>query len=1026
MDEAEPELRRVTVLFADIQGSTELIQHLDPEAAVDVIDPALRAMIDAAERHGGTVSGRGDGVMAIFGAPSAAEDHGLRACLAALAIRDSAAGSGVGVRVGIHAGDVVFRPVRIGRAWTQDAVGIAVHIAARLEQSAEPGTICLSDAVQRLVQGFVHAMKLEPIEVKGVDEPIGRWLLLDADRAANRWGVRAASGLHPFVGRTRELETLERALGPGSGLRLVQIVGGAGMGKSRLLHEFLATGAAHACHAISLFGDYNRRAVPFHPVASWLRGWLDIRAGDARAEARQKLTHGLAGIPVDPDVIERIVGTAGPGQEPGRGEEPRSVDFGAAFAALATAAAGGRRLLLVCEDFDGWDAASRVLLDSALEHLAVHAPLLVTVSRGRVRLQAVPAAASRTLTLAPLAEDEAARMLAGIEPKLAGNAVLAAAILRKAGGNPLFLEEVVPLAAQPEWHDGAGFPIPDRVEALIADRLSRLPRPLRRLVLLCAVIGFDVPLPLAARLAGEAPDALYPRLARLQSEQLLYESRKYPDPEFSFKHALTRDVAYRTILAARRRAHHARIVELLESEPAEAQDRNLDDLCYHAIQAQLLPKAVGLLQRAARKAATRSAYQAEEDCLTRARDIIGSLPDDDALASVQLDILMDLQVLGAWANNYPEMGRLLDAAEPLARRLGDVDRAIRIQALRVHLYNITGRLQEATVLGEQALAAARDAGIPNLIVMVGYYLGQSYFNIGRFSDAIGVLGRNLGVVVDAAVSRQQAAEPFNHSTMATVSVLTHGTRAMSYAFRGDHAHAMRDIAEVRRLAEGSDRSYTKIFASTSEGICQLQQRCAEPAEAAFRAGLELSEADGIEQLKPPLLAGLGHAQLLAGDARAAAESLSAAHRIARATGRTMFQISAATGLAFTRLQLGEADMGGRFAAEATALAREFSFHGFRVQALRAQGLVQAAAPGDCIARRRDADGGAAAGGRAWHARGGRALPRGARSRRRRRCGGALRGCRAALSGPGDVRVVRAPAAGVCNRADVVSVRVVLS
>ena len=141
------------MLFADIQGSTALIQHLDPETAAGLIDPALRAMIDAAERHGGSVSGRGDGIMAIFGAPSASEDHGLRACLAALAIREQASSSGVAVRVGIHAGDVVFRPVRIGGAWTHDAVGIAVHIAARLEQSAEPGTICLSGAVgQALVQ----------------------------------------------------------------------------------------------------------------------------------------------------------------------------------------------------------------------------------------------------------------------------------------------------------------------------------------------------------------------------------------------------------------------------------------------------------------------------------------------------------------------------------------------------------------------------------------------------------------------------------------------------------------------------------------------------------------------------------------------------------------------------------------------------------------------------------------------------------------------------------------------------------
>ncbi len=953
-DEAEPELRRVTVLFADIAGSTALIQHLDPEAAADLIDPALRAMIDAAERHGGTVSGRGDGVMAIFGAPSEAEDHGLRACLAALAIRDSAASSGVGVRVGIHAGDVVFRPVRIGQSWTQDAVGVAVHIAARLEQTAERGTICLSGAVMRLVRGFVHAMPLDAIEVKGVDQPIERYLLLDADHTANRWGVRAASGLFRFVDRTREMATLSASLDAGAGLRLVQLVGGPGLGKSRLVHEFLATDAAQDCYVVNLYGDFHRRAVPFHPVATWLRGWLDIRADDASAEARRKLLQGIARLglptPIDRNALERMLGLGRPANDIGGADEFRTVDFGAMFAALVTAIAARRRTLLVCEDIDSLDAASRELLESALVHLAGQDVLVVTASRARSRLTSAPASAARTLTLAPLPEDDSARLLASIDAKLAGNAALAATILRKAGGNPLFLEEVAPLAAQqnaattPIRDDDAAIAIPDRVEALIADRLARLPRPLRRLVQLCAVIGIDVPLHLVARLVGEAPDEIYARLTRLQSEQLLYESRKYPDPQFSFKHALTRDVAYRTILAARRRAHHGRIVELLESDTAEAQERDLDDLCFHAIQAQLLPKAVGLLQRAARKAAARSAYQAAEDCLSRAREIIRKLPDDEALAATHLDILMGLQVLGGYANNYAEMGRLLDEAEPLARRLGHENGAIRIQALRVHLYNITGRLREANALGEQASEAARVAGDPNLVVLVGHYLGQSYFNIGRFADAIGVLGRNLGVIADAETQQPAATTtPFNHGTVATVSAMTHGTRAMAHAFRGDHAAAARDIAEASQLAGGSQRSYTKIFASTTEGFCHLQRRCAGDAETAFRAGLALSEADGIQQLTPPLLAGLGHARLLAGDARGAAESLSAAHRTARATGRTMFQISAASGLAFTSLQLGEADLGGRFADEAVALARRFLFRGFLVQALRAQGLLLAAA-----------------------------------------------------------------------------------
>ncbi len=661
-DEPEPELRRVSVLFADIQGSTGLIQNLDPEAAAGLIDPALRSMIDACERFDGVVSSRGDGIMAIFGAPSVSEDHGVRACLAALAIRDALAPDGgddarrVQVRIGIHVGDVVFRPIRIGRSWTQDAVGISVHIAARLEQTADAGTICLSGAVWRLVRGFVTAAPLDPIMVKGVDTPIERLRLLDANRTANRWGVRAARGLVAFVDRITERAALNAALEHGGDrLRMVQLSGGAGLGKSRLQHEFLASDAARACAVISLIGDHHRRTVPFHPVASWLRLWLDIRSSDSAEEARRKADQALAGMtrltPEDRALLERMLGLGSVGQSRENTErasigEPSRVDYGAAIATLFTTVAAGRRIILVCEDIDTFDAATRELLDSALRRLAGHDVLVITASRSRVRLDSVPAAVTRKLTLAALSPSDATALLSGIDERIAGNAPLAAEILRKAGGNPLFLEEVAPLVTLPDANrphgldDAAAEEIPDRVEALLADRLGRLSRQSRRLVQLCAVIGTEVPLRLLSRLAGIVEDEAHISLLRLQSENLLYESRKYPDPQFTFKHALTRDVAYRTILAARRRAHHARIVELLQEDGDAVADRHHDELCVHAIRAQLWPQAVGFLQNAARHAVERAANQVAHAYLQRARDIAMTLPEDDEHDRRRLDVLM--------------------------------------------------------------------------------------------------------------------------------------------------------------------------------------------------------------------------------------------------------------------------------------------------------------------------------------------------------------------------------------------------
>ena len=959
-DEAEAELRRVTVLFADIQGSTTLIQGLDPEQAALLIDPVLRTMIDAVERYDGVASHRGDGIMAIFGAPSVSEDHGVRACLAALAIRDALAGHAqVRTRIGIHVGDVVFRPVRIGRGWSQDAVGIAVHIAARLEQTAEPGSICLSEAAWQFARGFVNAAPLEPVSVRGLDVPIARYALVDANRGISRWAMRAAEGLAAFVGRAHECAVLAAALAAGdaaapAGLRAVQLLAPAGMGKSRLLHEFLSGAAAQACQAIAWRGDTHRRSVPFHPVATWLQGWLDIRSTDTAEEARGKLARmdagGTALSGLDRELLGRLLGLAGPGPDIATRGEIARLDFGASVARLIGLAAGGRRAILVAEDLDCFDVASRALLESTLPCLLARDVLLVTAGRGRVRLAGIPAGAVRSLVLAPLDDDEAAALLASIAPALAGNRALTDSILRKAAGNPLFLEEVTPLVARrgadtgaPGLDDAGNLEIPDRVDALIADRLARLPRQSRRLVQLCAVVGSDVRLDLLAGLSGIPPAELHPQLLKLQAEQLLFESRKYPDPQFTFRHALTRDVAYRTILATRRRGHHARIVAILELDAAP--ERHADELCLHALQAQLWPEAMRFLQVAARQAVQRGALEIARSYLGRAREVAAGLPDDDATARARLDILTSLQVLITWMGGYPELAPLLDEARTLAERLGDTRAQARILAARVHLLNILGRLDDAIALGRQTRDSASRSGDVNLMVTATFFTGQSYFNAGHLMAAERCLSENLLAMAAAG------AAPAHNDPLAmqysrwTMLPLTHGTRALARSFLGDFPGAAEDISAMTHLAHGTGRGYDRLFALTVGGMTQLQQRRGAAAEGILRQGLALSETNNISQLKVPMLAGLGHALLLGDELDEASRMLTAAYRLARESSRAMFQINAATGLAWTSLRLGEPDLARGFAEEAVEMAARLGFHAFRVPAMRAHGLILARTSG---------------------------------------------------------------------------------
>jgi class 3 adenylate cyclase len=944
-DEIEAELRRLTVMFADMQGSTALIGQIDPEQAAELIDPALTVMIAGAERYDGVVSSRGDGIMAVFGAQARVEDHAIRACLAALAIRDElmrrAGGEVVPVRIGIHSGDVVFRSMRIGGVAAPDVVGIAVHIAARLEQSAVPGMICLSEEVLRAVRGFVRTAPIEPVAMKGLNAPVRRHRLDGIERGANRWAVRAAKGLVQFVNRVEEFAVLRR-LRAASGLRVAHIVGEAGLGKSRLLHEFVSEPATQAMQRVQLVGDVHHRDAPFHPIAAWLRAWFDMRDSDTRADALEKLNRGLATMPdgaqIDRDLLVRVLDLGTVGTEIAGPKGLPELDFGGAFAALLRHVAGARPLLLTCEDFDGFDAASRELIATTLARLQAAEVFVVTTSRLPVAIEAVATASTHMLRLAPLDDAHAARLLTGLDPTMTADAPLARLIIRKAGGNPLFLEEVAPAAAQAEFAPsrpvaGAAIAIPDSIDALIAERLARLPMDLRRLVQRCAVIGMDIPVRIAAALAGDEHDALHAKLLRLQDEEVVYESRKYPDPQFSFRHALIRDVAYGTILAAQRRRHHARIVEALLAEDEESQTRNIADLCEHAIQARLWPQAIGFLRHAARQAAARGAHEVARATLVRARAYAAEQPDDDDTARLRLDILQELRHLTFWAGDYAAINPILDEAEALAQTLRD-PRQAEIIAFRMHVLNLTGTPGAAIALGERIRRSPPHGARPDVQVVAALYTAQSYFNAGRVREAERVYGETLRVIAGMLQTGAADDEELVHRLCQT-----YGTRAMTRAMAGDFPGADADIDAMSRIVQPGGLPYDRILFAAAKGFVDFKCRRIAAADTAFRHCLALSDQHDIAQLRAPVLAMHGLTLLLHDDLIAARETLECAYQLTGRAGRAMFQSCAAAGLAWVALREGDLAKAAGFANDAVALAERFGFRSVLVLALRTRGVI---------------------------------------------------------------------------------------
>jgi tetratricopeptide (TPR) repeat protein len=586
--------------------------------------------------------------------------------------------------------------------------------------------------------------------------------------------------------------------------------------------------------------------------------------------------------------------------------------------------------------------------------------LFITTSRTRIRLANLSASFARSLVLSPLADEDAGQLLVNLSPEFRDRSRLTTSILGKAGGNPLFLEEVASLIVNVRPGDAPASPIltgendnfaiPDQVEALIADRLAQLPREQQRLVQACAVIGQDVSLRLASKLTGIREAELYKRLVRLQSAHLLYETRKYPDPQFSFKHALTRDVAYSAIVPSKRREYHESIVDILESERSGAHDRHLDDLCMHSIHAQAWRKAVVYLQLAAGLAVQRSSYELAEGHLNRALEISKTLPDDSDNLKAKVDILLSLRSLVGATGKYLEVSAILDDADRVARQLGDPAVQSRVMAHCAHVLNTLGDLGMAVALAERSRETAQTLDNRPLFLLSTFFLGQAQFNMGNIAAAEEAFAQNIKLF-------PHISPPIPTGGLGAITVLTHGTRALTRAFKGDFRVAAQDARDAKRYAQDSGRPYDLSFAAFAAGFVDLQRRQPDAAVDSFYQSIALAEPrePGDHVLHEPLSAeagkgavraqvGLGHALLLASDLEGAAHWLSQAYALAGQHNRYMVQIWAGTGLALLYFLKQEDGLAARYADEASAMGLRYRFYGFHIQALRARGVIRAANP----------------------------------------------------------------------------------
>jgi predicted ATPase/class 3 adenylate cyclase len=782
---ADGERKTITALFADIQDSTALIENLDPEAARRLIDPALQLMMDAVHRYEGfVVQPTGDGIFALFGAPIAHEDHPQRALFAALLMQaDSkryaeqlrrAQGINLQIRVGINTGEVVLREIRKDDLHADyTPVGHSTHLAARMESLASGGAAVISDRTYKLIEGYFECKALGEAKVKGVTEPIPIYEVLGVGPLRTRLQVSAnRRGLTRFVGRQSELEQLQRALAQakaGHG-QIVGVMGEPGLGKSRLVYEVKLT-AQTGCLILEAYSVSHGKASAYLPLIELLKSYFDIQPQDEERKRREKV--GGKVLMLDrslEDTLPYLFALLSVEEQPSPLQQMdaqirRRRTF-EALKRLLLRESLNQPLLLIFEDLHWIDSETQGFLDVLSESVASAKVLLLVTYRPEYRSEWGQKTYYTQLRLAPFGKAEAEEFLdellgisVGADPRVgpppgAHTGVplhdLKQLILEKTEGTPFFMEEIVQelreqgvlvrddigaRRAVPLPHD---LHIPTTVQGVLAARIDRLAPEEKTLLQQLAVIGREFALSLVRQVIAQPEDDLYRLLATLQRKEFLYEQPALPEVEYVFKHALTQEVAYNSVLQARRKEWHEGVARAIEALwPDQAEDR-CSELAYHYRRSGNLPKAITYLHRVGQQALRRSAYPEAIEAVREALALLATQPDSLETARQELALQLTLgHSLRVAQGLSAETEQAYARAQALCERFGEPTQLFSLLCGLHVVFLIKGDLPRLQEVAQRLLQIAQDTANGALLIEAYFRLGFTACVCGEFFQARG-------------------------------------------------------------------------------------------------------------------------------------------------------------------------------------------------------------------------------------------------------------------------------------------------
>jgi predicted ATPase/class 3 adenylate cyclase len=764
----EGERKTVTALFADIKGSTELEQDLDPEEARAIVDPALRLMIDAVRRYDGyVVQSTGDGIFALFGAPVAHEDHPQRALYAALRMQEElkrysarlreAGNLPLEVRVGVNTGEVVVRSITTGEGHTEyTPIGHTNNLASRMQALAPTGSIAISEQTRRFVEGYFQLKPLGPTKVKGVSEPVNVYEVTGLGTLRTRLQRAAGRGLSKFVGRRAEMDALKRAAEQAKAGRgqIAAAMAEAGVGKSRLFFEFKAENQS-GWMVLQAFSVSHGKASAYLPVIDLLHGYFGIDRNDDDSRQRREKVNGKV-LTLDrslEDVLPYLHALLGLSDEnsplaqmDAQVRKRRTLE---AIKRILVRESLNQPLIVIFEDLHWIDEETQGFLNLLADSIGTAKILLLVNYRPEYRHEWGSKTYYSQLRLDPLGKESAEEMLTALVGDAAEVRPLKRLIVERTEGNPFFMEETVLVlldegalvrtgAALRLTKPLSALKIPPTVQAILAARIDRLPPDEKDLLQTLAVTGKEFSLSLVREVIKQPDDEINRMLNDLQLAEFIYEQPAAGDIEYTFKHALTQEVAYGSVLAERRRALHVRIGVALEALHTERLDDRVEQLAYHFTHGGNAQKALEYLERAGHRAEERSANLEAVSHFSAALELLRAMPHSPQRAERELALLLALgpptNVTKGW--DSPEVEGVYGRARELCQETGETPQLLPALFGLAGFYIIRGEYNSAREFMEQNLTLAQRTQDPGVLLEAHHYLAAMQTYAGELASAL--------------------------------------------------------------------------------------------------------------------------------------------------------------------------------------------------------------------------------------------------------------------------------------------------